>query len=74
MATQTLTPPTRAPLALSSAPTARRLSTRTLLLGGVLAGPLYLIVGLLQALTRPGFDLTRPRVGVGGVHRTPSLA
>lgn len=59
MATQTLTPPTRDPLALSPAPTARRLSTRTLLLGGVLAGPLYLIVGLLQALTRPGFDLTR---------------
>ena len=38
---------------------ARRLPTRTLLLGGMLAGPLYLSVGLLQALTRPGFDLTR---------------
>jgi hypothetical membrane protein len=30
-----------------------------LLRGGVIAGPLYLVVGLLQALTRPGFDLTR---------------
>lgn len=33
--------------------------TRALLLGGVAAGPFYLIVGLIQALTRPGFDLMR---------------
>ncbi len=32
---------------------------RTLLACGVVAGPLYLIVGLTQALTRPGFDITR---------------
>src|SRR5688572_25237728 len=33
--------------------------TRALLAGGVIAGPLYLTVGLAQALTRPGFDLSR---------------
>ncbi len=33
--------------------------TRGLLLAGAAAGPLYVVVGLLQALTRPGFDLTR---------------
>ena len=33
--------------------------TRTLLACGVLAGPLYMAVYLVQALTRPGFDITR---------------
>jgi hypothetical membrane protein len=33
--------------------------TRSLLGYGVIAGPLYLAVALAQALTRPGFDLTR---------------
>jgi hypothetical protein len=33
--------------------------TRALLACGIAAGPLYLGVGLAQALTRPGFDLTR---------------
>jgi hypothetical protein len=33
--------------------------TRTLLGFGALAGPLYLGLGLAQALTRPGYDLTR---------------
>jgi len=33
--------------------------TRTLLVCGVVAGPLYIVVGLLQALTREGFDLSR---------------
>jgi hypothetical protein len=33
--------------------------TRTLLAGGVLAGPLYLTVGVTEAFTRPGFDITR---------------
>lgn len=32
---------------------------RTLLLGGAVAGPLYLVVGLIQAFTRPGFDIRR---------------
>lgn len=32
--------------------------TRLLLTGGVLAGPLYILVGLAQVLTRDGFDLT----------------
>ena len=30
-----------------------------MLLCGLIAGPFYLVVGLIQALTRPGFDLTR---------------
>jgi hypothetical protein len=33
--------------------------TRALLACGAVAGPIYLIVGLAQAFTRPGFDLTR---------------
>src|SRR5262245_13859060 len=32
---------------------------RTLLLAGVVAGPLYLAAGLIQGLTRTGFDLAR---------------
>ena len=40
-------------------PTTSAALTRTLLGCGILAGPLYLAVGLGQALTRPGFDLTR---------------
>ncbi|GIG93387.1 DUF998 domain-containing protein [Plantactinospora endophytica] len=34
-------------------------STRTLLTCGVLAGPLYIVVVLLQMSTRDGFDITR---------------
>jgi hypothetical protein len=34
-------------------------TTRTLLTFGVIAGPFYVIVGLLQVLIRPGFDITR---------------
>ena len=33
--------------------------TKSLLGYGALAGPFYITVGLAQALTRPGFDLTR---------------
>jgi hypothetical protein len=33
--------------------------TRALLICGLIAGPFYIVVGLIQALTRPGFDLTR---------------
>jgi hypothetical protein len=34
-------------------------ATRALLAGGVIAGPLFIVVGLLQAFTREGFDLRR---------------
>jgi hypothetical protein len=34
-------------------------TTRALLAGGVIAGPLFIITGLLQAFTREGFDLRR---------------
>jgi len=33
--------------------------TRALLAGGVVAGPLYILVGAIEMLTRPGFDPTR---------------
>lgn len=33
--------------------------TRRLLACGVLAGPIYILVGLVQILTREGFDMTR---------------
>lgn len=33
--------------------------TKMLLVCGVVAGPLFTVVGLIQAFTRPGFDLTR---------------
>ena len=33
--------------------------TKLLLTGGVLAGPIYIIVGIAQILTREGFDITR---------------
>ena len=36
-----------------------RVSTRALLTGGVVAGPLYVAVWLSQAFTRDGFDITR---------------
>ncbi len=33
--------------------------TRALLTGGIVAGPLYILVGAVEILTRPGFDMTR---------------
>jgi len=33
--------------------------TRSLLGWGVVAGPFYVVVGVILAITRPGFDLTR---------------
>ncbi|MDQ6744047.1 MAG: DUF998 domain-containing protein, partial [Candidatus Dormibacteraeota bacterium] len=33
--------------------------TRALLAAGVIAGPLYIAVGLVQILIRPGFDIRR---------------
>lgn len=33
--------------------------TKSLLIAGVVAGPFYIGLGLAQALTRPGFDITR---------------
>jgi hypothetical protein len=33
--------------------------TRLLLTGGVMAGPIYILIGLAQILTRAGFDVTR---------------
>ncbi len=42
-----------------STDTATSPGTAALLAAGVVAGPLYVTVSLAQALTRPGFDLTR---------------
>ena len=33
--------------------------TNALLVCGMIAGPFYILVGLIQALTRPGFDILR---------------
>jgi hypothetical protein len=33
--------------------------TYTLLTAGILAGPIYILVGIIEILTRPGFDMTR---------------
>ncbi|HEX4713927.1 MAG TPA: DUF998 domain-containing protein, partial [Ktedonobacteraceae bacterium] len=33
--------------------------TRALLLSSVVAGPLYVIVGVIETFTRPGYDPTR---------------
>src|SRR3989304_6284016 len=33
--------------------------TRTLLLCGILTGPLFFAVAIIQAVTRPGFDVRR---------------
>ena len=33
--------------------------TKLMLTGGIIAGPIYIIVGLAQILTREGFDMTR---------------
>ncbi|WP_030674313.1 DUF998 domain-containing protein [Streptomyces sp. NRRL B-1347] len=46
-------PVATAPAAATSVP------ARTLLAGGVVAGPLFLGAGLIQGLTRDGFDFTR---------------
>ena len=42
-----------------SIPEAATDKTRSLLLGGVVAGPVYRGISLIQAFTRPGFDITR---------------
>lgn len=42
---------------LTCTPVAR--TTKSLLGYGVIAGPLYVVVSLAQALTRPGFDLSK---------------
>lgn len=56
MTNETLTPQLRAP-GTAVQPAAK--VTGALLACGLVAGPLYLAVGLAQALTRDGFDLTR---------------
>lgn len=38
--------------------------TRSLLGWGVVAGPFYVVIGLVLALTRPGFDLTRHQLSL----------
>ena len=50
--------------ATTASPPARWASTPALLACGVIAGPLFLIVVLLEAVTRPGFDLGRHPVSL----------
>src|SRR6185436_5158065 len=56
MQKSTSTPQVMAPSTASARATKL---TRVLLVCGILAGPIYIIIGLAQALTRPGFDITR---------------
>ncbi|WP_055590121.1 DUF998 domain-containing protein [Peterkaempfera griseoplana] len=60
----------------ATATTSARPRTRALLAGGVAAGPLFLGTGLVQGLTRDGFDFTRNAIsqlslgGLGWIQRT----
>jgi hypothetical membrane protein len=36
-----------------------RVRTNILLTAGIIAGPIYILVGIIEILTRPGFDMTR---------------
>ncbi len=42
-----------------TSPAASMGTTRTLLMAGVIAGPLYVLLGLVQAMIRPGYDWTK---------------
>src|SRR5215207_8820287 len=57
--TQNLTTPAVRTPDPSSETTTNTKTTRALLAGGVVAGPLFIVVGLVQMLTRDGFDPTR---------------
>jgi hypothetical protein len=57
--TQNLTTPAVRTPDPSSETTINTKTTRALLAGGVVAGPLFIVVGLVQMLTRDGFDPTR---------------
>lgn len=57
--TDTRTPRSVSPAASRRAAHAADPSTRGLVTAGVVAGPLFVVVGLVQVLTREGFDLTR---------------
>jgi hypothetical membrane protein len=47
----------------SSGPS-ERTATHLLLAGGVVAGPLFIVASLVQAFTRPGFDLRRMAISM----------
>lgn len=55
--TQTITIPIASAPSNPLAPETTTRLTRALLACGVIAGPLYVVVGLIQILTRPGFDI-----------------
>jgi hypothetical protein len=55
--TQMITTPGAGAPSASSGATSK--VTGALLAGGIVAGPLYILVGALEMLTRPGFDATR---------------
>ena len=57
--TDTRTPRSVSPAASRRAAHAADPSTRVLVTAGVVTGPLFVVVGLVQVLTREGFDLTR---------------
>lgn len=58
---------TARPGAASAPSDARSPLTRALLAGGVLAGALFMVVSLIQAFTRPGFDVVKDPVSLLGL-------
>lgn len=50
---------THAGRAQGANPHVELVSTRLLLAAGLIAGPLYMIIGTIQAVTRDGFDISR---------------
>ncbi|MGW6458673.1 DUF998 domain-containing protein [Streptomyces sp. NPDC055078] len=64
-----MTPTLSAPITTATTTGAGR-RTRVLLAGGIAAGPLFLVVGVVQGLTRDGFDFTRnaiSQLSLGGL-------
>ncbi|MFD8942990.1 DUF998 domain-containing protein [Streptomyces californicus] len=62
---------------IHSVTTSRRSTARWLMVGGVLAGPLFLAAGIAQGLTRDGFDFTRnaiSQLALGGAGWVQTLS
>ena len=51
-----------------------RTTTRALLVCGVIAGPIYVAVGLIEILIRPGFDITRHEIDADVIRQAAKRA
>ncbi|RUP68762.1 hypothetical protein SSPNP10_08465 [Streptomyces sp. NP10] len=62
---------------IRSVATSQRFTARWLMVGGVLAGPLFLAAGIAQGFTRDGFDFTRnaiSQLALGGAGWVQTLS